>query len=443
MILGKCLPPQTREYLNHPSLAPLWDAVRSRLEKNRLTASGTVNLIVDDVGADLLSGLLAVPVVAGQLRVRLDRLDARLRESAAQAGLTAVIEEVTGIPLQDRKAVRERSAFARASVWARLDAAMASAGLAGAPWVPAFVAGVQRAGLLTRAGEEAASRCADRAGSVLAALQTHIDLKGPNTGSPRPGQVWELAELASRCTGTAHGLDDGTLTSALVLRAAALALGEPVPDTAAARRALWERLGVAADVLSGTVLAWGLRPPGIDPWSQMMRSRGDLNLVTHLTLHELRATDSLLAAPGTTVSVCENPQVMQAAARAVVPGVLLCLSGNPAGAGMLALERLMAGGAVVRYHGDFDWPGIAIASRVFLTGTMPWRLSAHDYEEALNGLPADELLELEGRSGTTPWDPDLARVMARRGLAVHEEALLETLLTDLGNPRRTDSHNGI
>lgn len=439
MTIGKSLPPQTREYLTHPSLAPLWAAVRNRLEKNRLAASGTVSLTVDDIGADLLSGLLVTPVVAGLVRVRLDRLDARLRESAAQAGLTSVVEAVTGTPLRDRTAAREQSAAARASVWARLDAAMAGAGLAGAPWVPAFVDGVQRAGLLTRAGEEAAGRCADRAGAVLAALQTHTDLKGPVTGSPGPGPVWELAELASRCTGTAHGLDDGTLTSALVLRAAAVALGEPVPDRAAARRALWERLGVVADVLSGTVLAWGLRPPGTDPWSQMMRTRADLDLVTHLTVHELRATGAgtLLAAPGVTVSVCENPQVMQAAARAAVPAVLLCLSGNPAGAGVLALERLMAGGAVVRYHGDFDWPGIAIASRVLFTGAVPWRLSAHDYEVALNGLPADELLALEGRPVPTPWDPDLASVMARRGLAIHEEGLLEALLSDLGNPCRT------
>jgi uncharacterized protein (TIGR02679 family) len=179
-------------------------------------------------------------------------------------------------------------------------------------------------------------------------------------------RILSLAELASRCTGTAHGLDDGTLTSALVLRAAAAALGEPVPDRAATRRALWERLGVVTDVISGTVLTWSLRPPGTGPWSQMMRARADLGLVTHLTVHELRAAGAgtLLASPGTVVSVCENPQVLQAAARAAVPGVLLCLSGNPASAGMLALDRFVDCGTVVRYHGDFDWPGVGIAGRV-------------------------------------------------------------------------------
>jgi uncharacterized protein (TIGR02679 family) len=433
MITGKGLPPKTREYLTHPSLAPLWAAVRSRLEKNRLAASGTVSLIVDDVGADLLSGMLATPVIAGVVRVRLDRLDARLRDSAAQAGLRAVVEAVTGTPLTDRTAAREQSAVSRVSVWARLDAAIAGAGLAGALWVPSFVDGVRQAGLLTRAGEQIANRCANRTGAVLTALGTRTDLSAPDPWSPGPGPVWELAELASRCTGTAHGLDDGTLTSALVLRAAAAALGEPIPDRAATRRALWERLGVVTDVISGTVLTWNLRPPGTDPWSQMMRTRADLGLVTHLTVHELRAagTGTLLAAPGITVSVCENPQVMQAAARAAVPGVLLCLSGNPAGAGVLALSRLIADGNVVRYHGDFDWPGVAIAGRVLATGATPWRLTALDYEAAVSCLPADEALSLEGKSVPTPWDPALAVVMARQGVAVHEESLLNLLLSDL------------
>jgi uncharacterized protein (TIGR02679 family) len=165
----------------------------------------------------------------------------------------------------------------------------------------------------------------------------------------------------------------------------------------------------------------------------MMRARADLGLVTHLTVHELRAAGAgtLLASPGTVVSVCENPQVLQAAARAAVPGVLLCLSGNPASAGMLALDRFVDCGTVVRYHGDFDWPGVAIAGRVLAAGAVPWRLGSRDYEAALSGLPSDEMLALEGRSVPTPWDPDLAVVMARQGVAVHEESLLNQLLSDL------------
>lgn len=430
---GTTLPEAALAYLSNAALTPLWAAARGRLERNRLLAKGTVKVFVDDEGADVLAGLLTTPVTVGEVSVRLDKLDARLRESAAQAGLATVIEAITKVPLQDRTAAREQAAAVRALGLARIDAALAGAGLAYAAWVPAFVAGVQQAGLLTRAGEEYAARCADRAGAVLTALGTRTNLSSPDPWSPGPGPVWELAELASLCTGTAHGLDDGTLTSALVLRAASAAFGEPVPVRATARRALWERLGVVTDVVSGTVLTWNLRPPGTDPWSRMMQARADLSLVTHLTVHEMRAAGAgtLLASSGTVVSVCENPQVLQAAARAAVPGLLICLSGNPASAGVLALNRLIAAGNDVRYHGDFDWPGVAIAGRVLASGATPWRLAANDYEAAANSLPADETLALEGKPVPTPWDPALAVAMTRQGVAVHEESLLKLLLSDL------------
>lgn len=251
---------------------------------------------------------------------------------------------------------------------------------------------------------------------------------------PGAGAGWELAELASRCTGDSHGLDDGRVTPVLVLRAAAAALEVPVPETAAGRRDLSGRLGVTADHVSGTVLAWALRPPGDDPWSAMMRARADLDVVTHLTLQELRGPAAAASAwcdDGAVVSVVENPQVLQAAAKARVPGVLLCTSGNPSAAGWVLLRRLIEAAAVVRYHGDFDWPGVAIAGRVLTAGAAPWLMAAADYSAAVSGLPSDTRLALSGTPVATAWDPRLAVEMQRLGVAVHEELILGTLLEDL------------
>jgi len=39
-------------------------------------------------------------------------------------------------------------------------------------------------------------------------------------------------------------------------------------------------------------------------------------------------------------------------------------------------------------------------------------------------------LALSGPIGSTPWDDELRTVMDARGVAVHEEALLEVLLSD-------------
>lgn len=94
----------------------------------------------------------------------------------------------------------------------------------------------------------------------------------------------------------------------------------------------------------------------------------------------------------------------------------------------------MSDGAVLRYHGDFDWPGVAIANRVIGTsGATAWRMGAADYEEALAaaGASVGELLPLEGRPVTAVWDAELTASMERAGVAVHEEAVLDVLVADL------------
>jgi uncharacterized protein (TIGR02679 family) len=106
---------------------------------------------------------------------------------------------------------------------------------------------------------------------------------------------------------------------------------------------------------------------------------------------------------------------------------VICTSGNPAAAGSLLLDRL-----TVRYHGDFDWPGIAIARRIIMRGGTPWRLGHDDYLEAATRLPVDHRLALAGRVEATPWDERLQAVMIATDVAVHEEAIVDLLLTDLG-----------
>jgi len=156
-----------------------------------------------------------------------------------------------------------------------------------------------------------------------------------------------------------------------------------------------------------------------------MRERAELGLVTHLTVHELqRAGDVTLA--GEIMHACENPQVLQRLAAAGVERPVACLSGNPSAAGMALLGR-----AVVRYHGDFDWPGIAIARRVFERGAVPWRFARDDYVEAVERLAADSRLALSGRAEATPWDEELGKAMAAADVAVHEEAIVDLLLADL------------
>ncbi len=421
---GTPIPTRLRAYLSAPGLAQVWAAARSRLERNGLHPTGTLTLDLDDAAADRLSGLLGRPLEPGVgRRIKLAELDAALRRSAAGQGLISVLEALDGRPLTDRAATRQDARAQWAQMWQRLDAALSAAGLADAAWVPEWIAGLRRTGVLARAGTDAATRAL---GHAVAALEILL----PPTAEPPAS--WELAPLATRITGNAHGFDATSLASAVLLRAAAHAFGRAVPESAADRRELWQDLGVATDTVSGTVLAWQLRPPGTDPWSRMMRDRANLGLITHLTLYELdRAGAVEFAGPGQTVYVCENPQVLQAAAHARAEMPLLCLSGNPAIVGTRLLRALIAAGSPVRYHGDFDWPGVAIAGRILALGAAPWRMSAGDYRTAVAHLAADHAVILTGNPIPTLWDPDLAAAMSARGLAVHEESVLPDLLADL------------
>jgi hypothetical protein len=61
----------------------------------------------------------------------------------------------------------------------------------------------------------------------------------------------------------------------------------------------------------------------------------------------------------------------------------VCSSGHPAGAATLLLRSLAAAGAALRYHGDLDWPGIAIVNRIFSRfPVLPWHFDATAYRAA-------------------------------------------------------------
>jgi uncharacterized protein (TIGR02679 family) len=411
------MPPSLRSYLRAASLEGLWLVLRKRLEQNGHAIRGSVTVQLDDDGADRLSGLLGRPVSGGTARVRLADLDASFRSNAAERGLVLVVADLTGGPLRNLPAEREALRSGRELLWAGLDGLLADHGLADAEWAARWADWLRTSGAVTRIPRT----------STTAVMTISIEvLHRVLTDHPPVG----LAELASEITGNAHGLDDGSAAAALVLRAVAYALGVPPAASAGERRDLWRRVGVSTDEVSGTVITWALRPPGDDRWAAMMRERADLGLVTHLTVHELNRSAELTS-PGQIIHACENPQVLQYLAAAGVDRPVACLSGNPAAAGIALLARAAASLTTVRYHGDFDWPGIAIARRVFERGARPWRFGRADYLAAVERLPADHRLGLTGGAEATPWDETLSSAMTSAGIAVHEESIMDQLVDDL------------
>src|ERR1035437_10391247 len=90
------------------------------------------------------------------------------------------------------------------------------------------------------------------------------------------------------------------------------------------------------------------------------------------------------------------------------------------------MSGALESGAHIRYHGDFDWPGIGMVNQlVAMFGAQPWRMSADDYLDSPARLP------LVGSEVAPAWDADLGAAMRHRGLAVHEEARSEEHTSEL------------
>lgn len=392
--------------LDRPVYAPLWAAARRRVETNGLCLEGTP-LTLRDLSAgqaDAIAGLFGGrrPAPGAPLRVKLVVLDAVLRSSAVGRGLLEVLAELGG-PLVDRRAGKLVDAEERAARWAVLARHPA---VVGDPELDAWLAAVRSTGLARRLGG------VDETQAVRIALDVHA-VMGRGDGQRR------LAELAASVTGDAHGLDRGRPAGTLAVHALSTLAGRPYPADAADWRRTWAEAGVACDDLSCDVLVLNL--PG---WpAEPLR----------LTLRQVGRWTSP-PSDGQWVSVCENPAVLAAAAADHLDDrspPVVCLDGMPSTAALVALDGLVAAGHRVRYHGDFDWRGLAIADVLFrkVPSSVPWRYDACAYRRARHGGLGT--VPLAGRIAASPWDPDLALVMAASGVAVYEEQVVDELVDDL------------
>lgn len=416
------LPTATREWLTGPGLTRLWENVRKRLESNGVQATGSLRLAaITPQERNDLSLLLGKRLTGAAVTVRLDVLDARLRASVAGLGLRQTLEEI-GPPLTNRRAARADATALREQVWASLTSALDASPLASQEWPRQWYNLLRRAGVPRGVAPEAAIWTLQQAVQILTALL------GPERGGARG-----RGELAAMATGSAHGLDDGTWLARLVQRGVALAHGTKFPDNAAGRRALWRLVSVTPDEVSSTVLTYGLRPDGEGWRERALRERVDHHAESHLTprdLHDLR----LRLPAGTLIHICENPRVVEAAADAACVRPLVCTSGSAATVVFTLLDALAATGCRFAYHGDFDWPGIALANRVIRRyEAMPWHMGTADYEHLAARSQAEGIphLALDGQPVSADWDPDLAPAMTALGVALHEEATLDLLVADL------------
>jgi len=242
-----------------------------------------------------------------------------------------------------------------------------------------------------------------------------------------------LPALAAEVTGDTKALGHGTVLSTLILRALAVRAGLARPETAEQRRDLWESSDVVVDDLASRVLVLNLPAQG-HALGEWLTGAARLGVPFYVTLQQLMTLP--LTVRSGAVYVCENPAVLRRASAELGPGSapLLCTEGHPSVAFHHLADVVVRCACELWYHGDFDWPGIAIAASVIRRhGARPWRMTTADYSA---GIRSDvEHVRLAGVPQQTPWDPELGRVMAAAGRAVYEETVADPLIDDLSANR--------
>jgi uncharacterized protein (TIGR02679 family) len=405
------------DWLAAPELAVAWERIRTRLESTGLPPRGRVTVPVGSrQSRHALAALLGRSVTRDRVVVDLAALDERLTSRSGIGGLADVVAKATGRPLRDRPRERDELALRREGPLTL------ARDMVDGPWVESWLAGLRRTGVLTNRPD--AGRVMSDAVAVL------------NAVVGQPAVPRSRVELGAQLLADAHALDEDRLLHLVVLRGLAAAAGRPWA-TGAERRELWLAYGIGPDLVSSTCLVLGLRPVGSDAASQRLRQAADAGDPVHLTAWDLRRCPLELV-PTQPVLVCENPRVLEAVAESFGGKVpVVCTSGEPNTVVTTVLERLSAAALPMRYHGDFDWPGIAIANRLVRRfGVTPWSMTSSDYEAGVR--PESPRL---GDAPVEPsWDAELGAAMRVHGAAVHEEAVLPSMLVALRQLPRSSSN---
>lgn len=406
--------------LGGDSLTSLRKRLRHRFERGPLDGKlgrlRILNLGEDEHAA--LAGLMGRPArFSSSIQIDIPVIDAALSRAGVAASLREALELIDGPIIH--------AETARAELRAGWSSAISAADH---PDLSSFLQTPSGLGLLKRLSNsdtEIAVRLCSRADTVLKALPAH--------GMTR-------AQLAATTLGDAHALDTGQAVATLVLAvwrerivpqhthgddSLPVEIAREIGDERV--RDIWAKAGVLVNELARPALFLNLHIGGRRTPPLLS---GEPN---YASLRFLLRTNPCWDVSGRDIYVCENANLLSIAADKLGANCapMVCTDGMPAAAQRVMLQQLVAAGGRLRYHGDYDWPGVRIGNYVIREyGALPWRFDANEYLAGVAQAPRPGLA-LAGPEVEASWDDALTVAMRVHQLAIAEESLADGLLQDL------------
>jgi uncharacterized protein (TIGR02679 family) len=409
-----------RRLLGGDHLASLRKRLRRRFERvplNGVVESFRIGDLTEPEHAALASLLGRPQHYANSLRIDVRQVDAAFRNSGIASSLRDALERLDG-PIANLASER----FQSQALWSDAVRGCNHPGLVGLLENPAGLGLLKR---LAKREPSAAGQLCRRAEAVLQRL--------PANGITR-------SQLAAEALGDAHALDSGRATATIVLAVCRQAISRTYDDSVEESadeerqdgerdRDIWAKVGVLVNELARPALFLNL------PTSEKDSYGRPLGEPAYASLRVLLRSSPTWDVAGREVYVCENPNLLSIAADrwGANCAPMVCTDGMPAAAQRCLLSQLTSAGARLRYHGDFDWPGLRIGNHVMREhGAQPWRFRAEDYEVALRAASAIAA-PLSGKVVGAVWDPALTKAMQHHRVSLAEEGLAASLLVDLGD----------
>ncbi len=435
------------EYFRERGLARLVAEATHAFYRNGRPVGLVVLTDATEAEQDGLAGLTGRKPARGPLRVQLADLDRCLRSSGFGCTLEELLVAWASEPVRTRAAERATAESERArrrEGWREMLEAVAAryppeslagrwltSGAHGLPWLLGRFERLDLSSL-----EEKRARV-----QLVADALDRLPLPEPR----------RLAVFANELAGDPHAFDLGAEAGRLLITALLDLFGEELGLAssraerlgAAARRQLFERVGVFPEGVSSTVAVYGL--------AEATRCGGDLDPliasaqpeVLVLPLRRLLAWRR--ASPGRPdVYLVENPTVfedlvdgLEGGTTDACPPVVICTAGWPSLAAWRLLDLLVAArpDCVFHYSGDFDLGGLRIAEVVRQRQGERfrlWRLDPESYQVALReesgALSEGDLRQLALLGVALA---KLVEAMLATGRSAYQEAIEHLLIGDL------------